>query len=207
MKEDTKENLIAVGVVVLLAASAMWWIFSNLFTPPAQETQRLNIPTAGAPALGNENANITIVEFSDFECPFCGQYTRETFPTLKKDFIDTGRVRYVFRHFPLSVHERGLPAAKAAACADEQRKFWEYHDLLFANQESLDDESLLSYAKELDLNTDEFASCINRTVVPEQDMDLGARAGVSGTPSFFINGRKIAGALTAAEFAKELENP
>lgn len=144
---------------------------------------------AGAPALGPVTATLTMVEFSDFECPFCGRYQRETFPQLKAEYIDSGKIRYVFRHFPLTqIHPRAMKSAEAAECAHRQGKFWPMHDRLFANQQALADDTLVAHAQAVGLNMAAFQQCFGGQAQAKirQDLDEGAGGGVSGTPGFFL---------------------
>lgn len=150
---------------------------------------------AEGPSRGPQDADVTIVEFSDFECPFCRSAT-ETIEQLLEHYGE--EVRLVFRHFPLPIHENAQRAAEAAVCANEGGKFWEYHDLLFLNQDALAQEDLIGYAKEVGLEEAAFVSCLESgkaTTVVEKDVSDAESAGVSGTPSFFINGRPLSGAL------------
>ncbi|PTL75894.1 thioredoxin domain-containing protein [Vitiosangium sp. GDMCC 1.1324] len=159
-----------------------------------------NIEVGSAPVKGPKNAPVTIVAFSDFECPFCGR----VIPTLNQ--IETeykGKVRVAFKHSPLPFHANAKPAAMAAMAANEQGKFWEYHDKLFANQRALDRASLEKYAQELGLNMGQFKAALDSNKYDAQlsaDMAEASRVGVNGTPSFFINGRSVVGAQPFAAF-------
>src|SRR5712691_9566756 len=113
--------------------------------PTEDPNQRFVVSIAGKPVRGPENAPVTMVEFSDFQCPFCGRFFAETEGALLKKY--DGKIRFVYRHFPLdSIHPFAQGAALASECANEQNKFWEYHDLLFQNQQQLGNEGLLAYA-------------------------------------------------------------
>lgn len=157
---------------------------------------------------GNENALVTIVEFSDFECPFCGKYIAEVYPEIIENYVETGKVRYVFRDFPLSFHPDAQKAAEAAECAGEQGMYYDMHDILFANQDALDVESIKAYAEELELDMDEFEFCLDNDEMAEEvaaDMEAGKAYGVSGTPAFFINGKMITGAQPYEVFEEAIE--
>lgn len=152
------------------------------------------------PTLGEENAPVTIMVFMDFECP----YSREEFKILKEVTQKYEPVvRIVFKYLPLvSIHPDSLPAAEAAACAQEQGKFWQYHDMLFTKQD-LRTEALLANAKELGLNTDMFNLCLatekyNQEI--NQDSEDAVEIGLQGTPSYLVNGVKIGGVLTASQW-------
>ncbi|MBU1111270.1 MAG: thioredoxin domain-containing protein [Nanoarchaeota archaeon] len=157
---------------------------------------------------GNADALVTIVEFSDFECPFCGRYVQDTYPSIVENYIDTGKVKYVFRDFPLSFHANAQKAGEAAECAGEQGMYWEMHDLLFANQNALGIASLKAYADDLGLDTGDIDECLDSGAMADeiaQDMADGQRYGVSGTPAFFINGKLISGAQPFSVFEAEIE--
>ncbi len=165
--------------------------------------------TARDHVLGSASAAITVIEYGDFECPVCGRFAAETFPTIRRDFIDTGKVRWVFRHFPLqSVHPHARAAAAAAQCAGEQGQFWEYHDLLFANQDALESADLRGYAGDLSLDLTTFDACTagsGAAGAVDEDISTGAALGVSGTPTFFIQGTKVVGFRDAETFAALLD--
>jgi protein-disulfide isomerase len=143
------------------------------------------------PILGDSKAGISIVEFSDFQCPFCGRVATGALTDLKQsDYFKNGEVNLVYKHFPLnSIHPDAQKAAEASDCAYKQGKFWEYHDLLFANQQSLDTTSLKSYATQLGLNTGDFDSCLDSgdsTAKVNSDTQEAAAAGGRGTPYFVL---------------------
>lgn len=147
------------------------------------------------PVLGSADAPVTVVEFSDFQCPFC-QRVMPTLKQLREAYGD--RVRIVWKDFPLtSIHPQAFKAAEAAHCAREQGKFWEYHDRLFANQQALDPEFLKKYATETGLDAPKFNACLDAAKYAERvqaQMGVGTALGVSSTPSMFINGRMVSGA-------------
>ena len=147
------------------------------------------LPTINAATRGKPGAPLTIVEFSDFQCPFCGQQTRNTMPQIMKEYVDTGKVRYVFRHFPLeSIHPQAFRAHEAAECARLQGKPFEMHERLFANQNALGAANLLSYAGSIGLDMPKFQTCMGGAAQQaiRQDLDAGIKAGVTGTPAIFI---------------------
>jgi len=168
------------------------------------ELPRMEVEAKG-PSRGPENAPITIVEFSDFECPFCSR-ANATLAQVEEAY--PGKVRVVFRDFPLSFHPNAKKAAEAGHCADEQGKFWEMHDKMFANQRALDVASLKTYAKDIGLDEEAFDACLDggkKAALVQENLDAGMQLGVRGTPAFFINGRMVAGALPFAEFAKIID--
>lgn len=170
-------------------------------TPP--ET-RVIVSVDDDPFIGDKNAKVTIIEFSDFQCPFCRSFFEDTFTKLKNDYIDTGKVKLVYRDYPLPFHPNALSAAEAAECANEQGKFWEFHDTLFGSQSdwvNLSTENVktkyLNYAANLGLNVNNFSICLNNETYKDEiqkDTADGSKAGVNGTPSFYINGKQIVGA-------------
>jgi protein-disulfide isomerase len=161
--------------------------------------KRVQVEATG-PSKGPENAPITIVEFSDFQCPFCSR-AKNTVYEVVTSYGD--KVRLVFRHFPLSFHQDAPKAAEASACADDQKKFWEFHDKLFSNQQALKVDDLKKAAADLGLDTARFNECLDsgkKAELVKKDMSAGEKVGVSGTPAFFINGIMLSGAVPAEEF-------
>ncbi|RME53646.1 DsbA family protein [Candidatus Woesearchaeota archaeon] len=161
------------------------------------------------PVKGNPDAPVTIVEFSDYQCPFCGRHFQQTYPQLVKDYIDTGKVKLVYRDFPLSFHPEAQKAAEAAECAGEQGKYWEMHDKLFQNQQSLGVANYKKWARELGLDGSKFDTCLDSGKMANEvkkDMADGQAAGVRGTPSFFINGRPVRGAQPFSVFQGIIED-
>jgi len=145
---------------------------------------------ADAPTLGLTDAPVTVVEFSDYQCPFCGRFYSTTLPALKRDYIDTGKVRYVFRDYPLDqIHPQARKAAEAAHCAGDQGKYWEMHDRLFRNQQALTPAQLSQHARALGLDGALFDACLNtgaHSQRVEQGLGDGLAAGVQGTPGFIV---------------------
>jgi protein-disulfide isomerase len=173
----------------------------NVGDPPIILTTD-HILAEGTPAL-------TVVEYADFQCPFCGRFARETYPTIKAEYIDTGKVRWVFRHFPLAIHANARDAAEASECAHDQGMFWEYHDHLFNNQAALDVASLKAYAGQLGLDQTTFDGCLDgggKAARVQMDVDSGTALGVTGTPAFFIGGRRVQGFQTISQFRALLDD-
>ncbi len=161
---------------------------------------------------GNQDAKVTIIEFSDFQCPFCGRHFQQTLPEITEKYIETEKVRYIFRDFPLGFHENAQKAAEAAECArfvaGNDETYWKIHDKLFENQDALDIESLKQYAKELGLNTEKFNDCLDSGQMENEvknDLEEGQNYGVKGTPAFFINGRFVSGAQPFSVFEEIIE--
>lgn len=160
--------------------------------------------------LGNAKAKVTIVEFSDFQCPFCRSFFEGAYVQIKKEYIDTGKVRFVYRHYPLPFHSAARPSALAVECAGEQGKFWQLHDKIFAEQTKKGTGTiaygvpeLKTWASQIGLNTSQFNSCLDSEKYAsnvDADSAAGAKFGVSGTPAFFINGKLLVGAQPFAQF-------
>jgi protein-disulfide isomerase len=135
------------------------------------------------------HGGLVVVEFSDFQCPYCGIYARDTYAKLRREFVDTGKIQYVFRHFPLeALHPLAFKAAEASECALQQGHFWPMHDRLFASQAALADSDLRRHARELGLQDDLFSQCLDSDVSTRvrQDIAEGRRLGVSATPTLLI---------------------
>jgi protein-disulfide isomerase len=163
-------------------------------TTIALKAPKIEVADGGRPAKGKAGASIDIIMFSDYQCPYCARAEESVTQVLSK-YGD--KVRLVFRDYPLPFHDRARPAAEAAACANEQGKFWEYHDKLFAGQRDLSDAKLKAMAGELGLDQAKFDACLASGKFEAQideDMKAGEAVGVSGTPAFFINGRMLSGA-------------
>ena len=160
------------------------------------------------PFIGNKDAPVTIVEWSDFECPFCSRFYSQTLGLIEENYINTGKVKLVFRDFPLSFHQSAQKAAEASECSDEQGKFWEMHDMIFENQQILSVENLKKWASDLGLDTKKFNECLDSGKYAsevQKDMADGSAAGIRGTPGFIINGQLISGAQPYANFESAIE--
>jgi protein-disulfide isomerase len=168
--------------------------------------------TAGAPFLGSADAKVTIIEFADFQCPFCKEFFTSVFPELKRQYIDTGKVRFVFQHFPF-LGEESIMAAEATACAQEQDRFWPYHDLLYERQEGENQgvftpDRLKQFAGELGLDRAAFDSCLDSHVTRPQlqeQLQAGQRYGVTGTPTVFVNNQKVEGVGSFSDLARIID--
>lgn len=160
----------------------------------------------GRPSIGPKDAPVTLVEFSDFHCPFC-QRLGPTLEQVMRNF--PGKVRRVWRHFPLSMHQGAFHTHEASECANEQNKFWEYHDKLFETQGGLrDDASLIRLAKQAGLNKKKFEKCLAggkyRDLI-QQDIAKAEKSGVQGTPAVFVNGELVVGAQPYENFERILK--
>jgi len=174
------------------------------------------------PVKGNPDASVVIVEFSDFQCPFCSRFYHQTLPLIQENYIDTGKVKLVYRDLPLdSLHPNARPAHIASECADEQGMFWQYHDILFENQAQWNrlgptdlNSALIQYAHSLGLNSTSFESCLgSQTIADEVNADYlqGISYGATGTPTFFIGNEddgfiKLVGAQPYAVFQQVIDS-
>jgi len=189
----------------------------SLAAAPSQAgTQQPQQPAAGAkvdvavgnlPVMGDKNAKVKVVEFADFQCPFCKQWFSEVEPSLIKDYVKTGKVAFYWRDYPFLGQESNL-SANAARCANEQGKFWEFHDYLYdhqgqENSGAFSADNLKQFGASLGLNVDQFNNCVDSNKYntdATKDMSDGQKAGVSGTPTIFINGISIVGAQPYSAF-------
>jgi len=176
----------------------------NLSKP---ERPRIEIPINGAPTLGKDDAVVTLIEYSDFQCPYCSK-AEATIKQLQKNY--PGKIKLVYKQFPLGFHQDAQKAAEASLCANEQSTdyFWKLHEYMFANPRNLSTENLIAQASQMGMDKDRFSRCLTTgkfyTQV-QQDIIEGQKYGVSSTPMFFINGIVVKGAQPYANFAKIIE--
>jgi protein-disulfide isomerase len=176
--------------------------------PVTEEPQfvRYDIPDEGYPSLGPEDAPITIVEFSDYQCPFCRRWHDEVYEPLLAAY--PGKIRMVYRHLPLtSIHPDAFAAAEAAMCAGDQDAYWTFHNKLFSS-DSLSTQTFLQYAQDLSLNAEQFQSCITERKYKdavEADSDFAVNLGIRSTPTFFINGLAVVGAQPLEVFQQVID--
>jgi protein-disulfide isomerase len=180
---------------------------SGAQTPGAAASSApVKVATAGRPARGPEDAKVTVVEFVDYECPFCGRFARDTLPQIEREY--GSRIRYVSRHFPLPSHSNAMRSAIAAECADRLGRFWEYHEHLFQHQDQLDDRGLARMARQVGMDGGAFRSCTRSKeakAAVEKDAADGRKYGVTGTPAFFINGAPLTGAQPFEAFKAAID--
>jgi len=171
--------------------------------PPGPDPDKVyTVKTDGAPFIGPSQAPITIAEFSDFQCPFCGK-VGPTLDQIRKAYGDN--IKLVWKHYPLDMHPNAKPAALAAEAANSQGKFWEYHDKMFANQSKLGLNDLKQYAKDVGLDTAQFEKDLvdpGKKKRMDDDVAEARSLGITGTPAFFVNGHFLNGAKPFSEFAK-----
>ncbi len=170
--------------------------------PTKQPSIPLEISADNDPIIGNPDAPITIIEFSDFQCPFCARFHIQTLPTIMEEYIEKGSVKLVFRDFPIqSIHPNAVPASVAAECANEQGKFKQMHDILFEKQNEWSNletvyaiELFNQYSEQINLEQEQFSSCLSTAKYVKEiqnDLDDGRTYGVTGTPGFFIGNQQI----------------
>lgn len=187
--------------------------------PPApSQPVNMTLVLDDDPMKGDKNAKVVLVEFTDYQCPFCARHVRDTMPQIDAEYVKTGKVRYVTREFPLeSIHPQAFKAAEAALCAGDQGKYWEMHARLFANQRALAPADLASHAQAVGLDPAKFSQCLEggtKVAKVRKDLADGAKAGVTGTPAFFIGvpdganvkvARAIRGAHPFASFKEAID--
>lgn len=170
--------------------------------PAPQPTVETVVSIDDDPVKGDKDAPVTIIEFSDYECPFCRRSYQNVFTKLNEEYIESGKVKIVFRDFPLGFHKKAIPAAIAANCAGEQGKYWEVHDFLFQNPDKLGTEYVLNASEELGLDKAKLEACFkdeSKEKEITEDFEAGQEYGVRGTPSYFIgkttDGKEITGVM------------
>ncbi len=207
--------LIVVGAALIITALLIW---PSLQPVGAIATASpYSFPAQSGQAMGDPNAPVKMEEFSDFQCPYCRQFHNDTFRRIIDTYVRTGKVYFIFRNFPIvdrtTAAQESHTAADAAVCAGQQSKFYEYHDLLFANQngENIGDftvKRVQSMAKTLGLDTAKFNTCLSDSATANsvaQDYAAGVKAGIDSTPSFLVNGKVVAGALPFEQFQAAID--
>ena len=185
--------------------------------PQEPQPTEAKIKLEGAEMLGSKDAPLTIVEFTDYQCPFCQRFFLTTFPELKKSYIDTGKVRFYSRDMPLDFHANAMRAAQAARCAADQRQFWTLRDIMGAHPDKLDMASLVSYASDLKMDVPKFRGCVESEKYKnavQSDVMEAMKIGATGTPSFVIgkstpegvDGELMIGAMPYGMFDDKLKN-
>ena len=182
--------------------------------PPEQlpgESAAVEINIESYPKQGKENAPVIIVEYLDYQCPFCGRHFSQTYPQIKREYIDSGKVLYVVKDFPLSFHEHAQKAAEAAHCVREQKGdegYFLMHDKIFENQDNLGVENYKKWARELGVDGARFDSCLDSgkmAGIVQKAFQEGQQDGVQGTPGFFINGKLVSGAQPFGAFKAAID--
>ncbi len=179
---------------------------------PQAPSGPVDVKEGHLPILGKSNAKVTVIEFADFQCPFCERYHKNITPSLKKDYIDSGKIKFAFRHYAF-LGQESTDAALASECANEQEKFWEFHDYLYENQSGENQgafakDKLKEFAVAVGLNSAQFNECLDSAKYKDnvdKDIAEGGKAGVNGTPATFVNGILVSGAVPYAELKAEIE--
>jgi protein-disulfide isomerase len=184
---------------------------------PAPQDDKVSMTfPAGGFSVGKENAPLVLVEYTDYQCPFCQRYHNDSFAQIKSNFIDTGKIRYISRDFPLPFHENARRSATAARCAAEQGKFWELRHTMIVNASQLQPDKLGGYAQSVSMDVPKFQACVDsdkyRAAI-DKDIAEGTAAGVNGTPSFVLgrieNGKlqgvRMVGAMPYAQFEAKIQ--
>ena len=208
------KELIIKGLVILLIGIIIGFFIGKINVPPTQNfiPENYNQDTV-LRAVGNPKAKVVMVEYGDFQCPLCKVFFDDNFAKLKKDYIDTGKVYFIFKQFPLNIHPLAPGAAIASDCALAQNKFWEYHDMLYQKQDEWTQSqdyigTLKQYAADLKLDTNKFDQCLDqRTTVNQVKADYleGVSKGITGTPTFYLNDQTIVGAQDWSVFQAKLD--
>ncbi len=220
-------NLIAVSIIVssLILSGTLVYLFGSGTISPADNQQAKQnaapsvlakpgtAPDIGdSPVLGNKNAKVTIVEFSDYECPYCGKFYTETWPSIKSQYVDAGKVLFVYKDFPLSsLHSDAQKAAESARCVREQlgdKGYWAMHDKLFSGQSSFSVDNFKKWARSVGANGSKFDSCLDSNkyeTAVKNEAAVGAKLGVRGTPTFFINDEMVVGAVPFTELSSKID--
>ena len=219
--KNKKSNNILKGIIALLAILFIVSIFTDGFNFGSKDVEIQGaVPAQQAPPIdmnsliendevkGNPNAPVTIVEWSDYECPYCAKFYSQTLEQIDEKYIQTGKVKFVYRDFPLGFHTNAQKAAEAAECAGEQGKYFEMHDKLF--EEGVDGgvSSFKQFAADLNLNTNKFNECLDSGEMASEvskDMSDGSAIGIKGTPGFVINGQLVSGAQPFSVFQQVIE--
>jgi protein-disulfide isomerase len=179
----------------------LWGSKTPTVAADTNSVKRVDVSTDDDPSIGPADAPVTIIEFSDYQCPYCQVWYKQVYQQLLASYPD--KIRFVYRDLPLPMHPEAVPAAEAANCAGEQNAYWKYHDALFDQQYGLNRAAYEHYAADLGLDTEAFAACLDSHRYQgevQADANDATRVGISGTPSFVVNGRILVGALPFSDF-------
>jgi protein-disulfide isomerase len=209
-KHASTSPLVLFLPLVFLFGLGAGYLFWGLDTAPAAAdasgVRRVNVTTGDAPSLGPADAPVTIIEFSDYQCPYCKLWHDSVYDRLLANY--PGKVRFVYRDFPLDGHPEALPAAEAAQCAGEQNAYWKYHDVLFGEQYGLSNAAYLRYAQDLGLNMPAFTACLDGhrfQAAVKDSLRYAVGLGVGSTPTFYINGIEVIGAQPYETFQQLID--
>ena len=214
------------SIAVVVASFAVVWVLllkpaingtTSKTNPPSEAVPAEPVSLDGAELRGDRGARVALIEYSDFQCPYCSRFANDTLPEIERRYVDSGKVLLAFRHFPLeSIHPFALRAAEAAQCAGRQGKFWQMHDALFGSHERLDKDVILQHARALALNSEALSACVDGVseASVRRDIETGRAIGISGTPAFLVgriqrDGRvqitdRLSGAKPVEQFAASI---
>jgi protein-disulfide isomerase len=190
-----------IAFILGLAVGYLIWGENGGAVAGTDQIRRVTVSTDGDPSIGPEDAPVTIIEFSDYQCPYCAQWYQQVYQELMDSY--PGQIKFVYRDNPIPSHPEAEPAAEAANCAGEQSAYWKFHDALFNGQYGLGRAAYEKYAADLRLNKTAFTECLDSHRFQDEvkaDASDAAKAGINSTPSFVINGRLLIGALPIADF-------
>jgi protein-disulfide isomerase len=187
-------TLLLIVVALLVGGLTVWDRLNPAAAQPQPDLRpQAPLPSApvsidGAPTRGDRNAKVALIEFSEFQCPFCAKSAHEVLPHIEREYLRTGKLLFAWKHYPLAMHEHAQKAAEASECADRQGKFWDFHDWAFKHQKALDVSNLHGAAKTLGLDTSAFQTCLDgqTTAKVKADFDTAVALSVSGTPTWFV---------------------
>lgn len=215
VRPDKKNTVwIALSIIVagiLIAGALVYTPSDKPFAVPKGDPRTVTLSTDDDTILGDPKAPVTMIIFGDYECPFCERQATGVEEQIKKDYVETGKVKLVYRDFPLeNIHKQARPAAIAAECAGEQGAYWPYHDLLFANHAklSIGNVDYVALASSLKLDAEAFKICLSNPAIDAEvskDLEDGVSLGIRGTPASFINNVFVEGAYPYAAFAEVIE--
>jgi protein-disulfide isomerase len=200
---------IPLAFILGLAGGYLLWGSSKATptaTAEANTIKRVDVSTDDDPSIGPANAPVTIIEFSDYQCPYCQVWYKQVYKQLMAQYPD--QIRFVYRDLPLPMHPEAVPAAEAAECAGEQGKYFQYHDALFEQKYGLNRDAYEQYASDLGLDLSAFTACLDSGKYQAEiqaDASDATNAGITGTPSFVVNGRLLIGALPLSDFTSVID--
>lgn len=223
-----RSGLDILATILMIAASGVliWKVTqgsSSLPEPPGQDLASMQLPSQpivvdATRVQGSTGAKVILIEYSDFQCPFCARFARDTWPTIRERYVSTGKLQVTFRHLPISaIHPSAFRAAEAVECAGAEGKFWQMHDLLFRTPARLETSDLLQNARSLTLDGARFEKCLQGEMTSRVNEDIRSTAllGVTGTPTFFLGvvlddgtallKRRLKGARTLEEFTAAID--
>ena len=214
LERKNSSYLIPISIIIAgaLVAGAVWFQSGKKVSPVSPNGQPVKVEIGNLPLLGNADAKVTLIEFGDYQCPFCGRLFKETEPQIREQYLKTNQAKMAWRDFAF-LGEESYWAAEAARCANDQGQFWQFHDYLFnhqngENQGAFTKDKLKGFASQLGLDQNQFNSCLDGDKylqAVKDDTDAGKAAGVNSTPSVFVNGENIVGAQPFSVFKSAID--